>query len=618
MPVAGKTIIEEVKRRLDIVDIIGSRVELRRAGRNFKTVCPFHQEKTPSFVVFPDRQTYHCFGCGKSGDVISFLMETDSLDFKEALHQLADRAGVRYEVAKPVPAEQTQQHQRLLDLNRLLARYYNHLLMKSDEAAAARAYLTGRGLERGAWEEWRLGYAPAAWDSALRFLSQRQYTREEMLSLGVILEGKAGGHYDRFRGRIIFPINDAEGNTVGFGGRALGDDTPKYLNSPESPLFQKSEQLYGLDLAATHIQSAGLAVVVEGYVDAITAHTHGFRNVTATLGTALTPAHVRRISRLTKRICLALDADAAGESAALRGWEVIRESLQRRSLPIRSRGRTVAAGSAAELDVRIARLPQGEDPDSLIRRDPNAWKAAVDGALPVIDHFFSIAEQAPDASTPEARARTLSELAPVVADLGNPIERAQYESRLARLVSLDEREVHFEVSRSRNTGRRAASPEFASVTAVAIEDMILALLLRYPRLLAELPPDALALMERSQNRELLARMRAVAPEELDAEALLEGMEGPLREHAIVLISLVQMQPELLTNEQGEELRRRLAMIRRRRVRELVQQHSLLLKEAKEMGDEEAVRDLLQCVPSLISEIREFDPPRSPYFKDSRE
>lgn len=622
MSAQGRSVIDEVKSRLDVVDIVGSKVDLRRAGKSFKGLCPFHNEKSPSFIVNPERQSYHCFGCGKSGDAISFLMETDKLDFKDALKQLAESVGVRIEAPKPVDEGVQTQQNRLLELNRLTARYYNHLLTTSPDAEEARKYLIGRGVERVAWEAWTLGYAPDSWDTTLKFLQGRGYSTQEMLAAGLIIERTGGGgQYDRFRKRIMFPIRDKHGDTIAFGGRAMGDAKPKYMNSPESAVFTKGEHFYGLDLAQAAIKDTRLAVIVEGYVDAVVAHTYGFANVIATLGTALTPAHVRLLSKLTHNVCLALDADAAGDTAAMRGWETLRDAVRRRRIPIRDRsGRVIAHEQRLDMDVRIARLPRGEDPDTLIRNAPEEWKRLIAEARSVVEHFFAVVTEAHDLTTVQGRSQVVAELAPVIADIGNPIEKAAYVSRLAGLVKVGEVEIQAQVARSRQARRagQQATLDFGGLGKVSQEELTLALLIRYPRLLAETPPDFEDLLEETENKQVYELLRELGPERLTPENLVEAAQGPLAEHVGGLMGLVEAQPELLLNRQPEELRRRLGLIRFRRLKEQLNEVSQLLQEATEMGDQSGVRALMEVVPSLASELRQFDPPKSPYFKDSRE
>jgi len=619
MVASGRTIIEEIKSRIDIVEVIGSFVELRRTGSRFKALCPFHQEKTPSFIVFPERQTYHCFGCGKSGDVISFLMETQNLSFREAVEQLAQKAGVRFEPEKPKEKSPQSEIDSLYEINKLAARLFNHLLMNSKAAEHARDYLKDRGLSPATWEEWMLGYAPDSWDVTSKFLQKRGFSEDLIFKAGLTVERTGGGYYDRFRDRLMFPIKDKDGRFVGFGGRAIGEGIPKYMNTPETPIFTKGEHIYGIDVAKSAIKESNLVVVVEGYVDVITAHQHGFRNVVATLGTAITPSHVKLLSKMAANICLALDADTAGQAAALRGWEVLRDSIRRRSIPIRSKGRVISSDSKLEVLVKIATLPKGEDPDTLIRKDPSEWARIIEGAKTVIDHFFEIVERGYDLKTPQGKTQAIADLAPVIGDLGNPIERAHYESRLAKLVGVDENEIHLHVVQARKQSSRPGGGEAAPINlnSVSQEEMVLALLIRYPRLLGNLPEDFINDMENSPNKEILEKMQTLGQEKLTPESLLESVDESLRQHVERLVALASTQPELFSNEQLLELNKKINLIRRQRLRDLLHQHSLLLKEAMEQGDEESVRSLLQLVPTLASELRQYDPPASPYFKDSR-
>ncbi|MDP9349970.1 MAG: toprim domain-containing protein, partial [Chloroflexota bacterium] len=465
-----------------------------------------------------------------------------------------------------------------------------------------------------------LGYAPESWDATLRFLRSREHAPEQISAAGLVVERAGGGYYDRFRDRIMFPIRDRDGAVIGFGGRTLGDGQPKYMNSPESPLFTKGSHLYGLDLAQDAIRTQKQVVIVEGYVDAVIAHAGGFRNVVATLGTALTPAHVRLLSRLTTDVVLALDADAAGDTAAMRGWEVLRDSVRRRSIPIKSRGRVIASQKDMELSVRIARLPRGEDPDTLIRKAPDQWVSLISEARTVVEHFFATVRETMDLRSPEGRSRAVAELAPIVGDLGNPIERAHYVGQLALMAGITENEAAAQVARSKQQvrGPRREQTGFTPMRSVSPEELTLVLLLRYPRLLGELPPGLCDDLEEIQHKELFEKMIQIGPEALTPEKLIDTVEEPLKAYVTDLLRLVELQPELLSNEQPVELRRRLDLIRRRRLRELINQHSVLLKEAMEMGDQAGVMALLANVPALATEVREFDPPQSPYFKDSRQ
>ncbi|OAT85810.1 DNA primase [Desulfotomaculum copahuensis] len=357
-------IIETVRLHTDIVQVVGEYVHLERKGKNYSGFCPFHQEKDPSFTVSPDRQIFHCFGCGTGGNVFKFLMLAESLTFPEAVRQLAARCGV------PVPetavhSGKARRQERAWLVNGMARDFYRHLLLHRPEGRAARDYLAGRGLSPGVQESYQLGYAPPEWNGLTRFLTARNCTPEELIELGLAMPGKRGC-YDRFRDRIIFPIWDARGRVIGFGGRVLGDGAPKYLNTAETPVFSKSHVLYGLHLARPAIQQQGFAVMMEGYMDVIAAHQFGVSNAVASLGTSLTGGQIELLKRYTANVVIAYDADAAGQSAALRGMELL---LQ------------------ADCRVKVATVPEGKDPDDFLRRYGAAgWRDLLSRAEPLLEY----------------------------------------------------------------------------------------------------------------------------------------------------------------------------------------------------------------------------------------
>ncbi len=299
---------EDIKQRLDIVSVISEYVELGKAGRNFRGLCPFHTEKTPSFFVFPERQSWRCFGCNEGGDLISFVMKKEGLDFGEALKLLAPRAGV----ILPEERQKTVEDElapKLYQINEAAADYYHQLLLTSPVAAGARKYVEGRYLTPETVSQFRLGFSLDSWDGLKQHLQKQGYKEADLVAAGLAI-AKEGHTYDRFRGRLMFPITDPKGRVIGFGARALDDSTPKYLNSSESPVFAKNAVLYGVDRAVADIRKQGKAIIVEGYMDALTAHQNGFRNVVASMGTSLTENQIAILKSLTKHICLSLDADA--------------------------------------------------------------------------------------------------------------------------------------------------------------------------------------------------------------------------------------------------------------------------------------------------------------------
>ncbi|MDI6858040.1 MAG: DNA primase [Dehalococcoidia bacterium] len=359
------TELDEIRQRTDIVDIIGETVALQRAGRNFKALCPFHPEKTPSFIVFPDRQRWHCFGaCATGGDVFTFVMRRHNLDFAGALRFLAERAGVSLRRASG--RGERAQKERLRQANEAAAVFFQNALFNSSPGALALDYMTMRGIDRETAEAFQLGYSPDSWDALREYLRARGFNEVELLRAGLLVEGDAG-LYDRFRDRLMFPIRDEQGRVLGFGSRRLkeaeneSDESPKYLNTPQTPIFDKGSILYGLDKAREHIRRAGQVIVVEGYMDVIAAHQHDNRNVVASMGTALTERQVAFLRQLTENFVLAFDPDVAGQAASERGTLIAYEK---------------------GANIRVINLPEGKDPDQIIRSSPDTWRQLVKEAIP--------------------------------------------------------------------------------------------------------------------------------------------------------------------------------------------------------------------------------------------
>ncbi len=437
--------IDDVKARLDIVETVTRYVPaLKRSGRTWKAPCPFHTERTPSFIVDPGRGTWHCFGaCSTGGDVIEFVRRVEGLEFREALRRCADLAGIELRPPSAREQREREEHERLLSANEAASIFYQAQLDGPDGAEAL-AYAEGRGLDVETRRAWQLGYAPASWSALLDHLLARGYTEQELIRAGLVAESDRPTRdgrrsHDRFRDRLIFPTRDERGRLVGFGGRALRpEDEPKYLNTPQTPLFDKSGTLYGLDRAADAARRGGQVIVVEGYMDVIAAHQFGVTNVVASNGTAITERQMRLLKRYTPNVVLALDADAAGSEAALRGVEVAAGAADTQVVAgIDWRG-LVSTEEVLDADIRVATLPAGQDPDSLVRADPERFRSLVAGALPVADHLFEAVTSASDLHDPRARSRALTALAPTVAVMADPVVRAHYVQRLARIGRVDE------------------------------------------------------------------------------------------------------------------------------------------------------------------------------------
>ncbi len=456
--------IDDVKAGLDIVEIVQGYVPaLKRSGRSWKAPCPFHSERTPSFTVDPERGTWHCFGaCSTGGDVIGFVQRIEHLDFREALRRCAERAGV--ELRPPSAREQQERevHERLLRANEAAAVYFQAVLTGS-AGAQALAYAESRGLDAQVREVWQIGYAPEEWQGLTDHLLARGFTDADLREAGLALDGDRG-LYDRFRDRLIYPTRDARGRMIGFGARALrSDQEPKYLNTSQTPLFDKSGTLYGLDRAGEEARRADRMVVVEGYMDVIACHQAGIRNVVASMGTSITEKQMGLLQRFTQNVVLMLDADAAGSAAALRGVDVVANAAEHTTVATVDWRGLVSYQDTLKADIRVVALPQGEDPDSLVRSDPDRLRALLAAARPVADHLFDVVGAETDVTDPRSRSRAVEALAPTVASIADPVVRAHYVQRLARLGRVEEHTVLAMLARSGRPQRPSAVPSSAEV-----------------------------------------------------------------------------------------------------------------------------------------------------------
>lgn len=437
------TVTEEIKSRLDIVDLISESVSLRKSGRNYAGFCPFHQNtRTPAFFVFPETQTWRCFGaCAEGGDHFSFVMKKEGWEFKEALRNLAQRAGVTLEESKPVDKEKKAAQSKQAGLLQAATDYFHQLFLHAPQAEAARKYVAQRGFSEETITTFAVGFALDSWDACRSHFNMQGYSDQELLAAGLLTENRdKGTKYDRFRNRLMIPIRDVDGRIVGFGARTLEKDgIPKYLNSPQTALFDKSHLLFGLDKAKRAIREARQAVIVEGYMDVMQARQAGFGNVVAQMGTALTEQQLRLLKRYTKQFVLALDADAAGAQATLRSLQVARETLDREvEVKFDARGLVQHEGRL-QADIRVMTLPEGKDPDDIIQENPEAWQQLVKQAKPVVAYVIAMATADLDLNDAKAKTAVAQQVLPLIKDIQDPIERDHYWQQLARTLRIDER-----------------------------------------------------------------------------------------------------------------------------------------------------------------------------------
>jgi DNA primase len=506
------TAVDDVKSRVDIVEVISQRVPLQRSGNSYKAPCPFHQEKTPSFHVFPDRQSWRCFGaCAIGGDVLSFVMKAEGLEFGEALKQMAQVAGVT------LPQRgQNPQNKAGYKINEDTRAYFQRTL-SSAQGASTREYLKKRGMDKQVIEAFGVGLSPSDGESLKNHLIREGYSPEELVSAGVVRVGDDGVSHDLFRGRLMFPIRDAHGNLVGFGARTLDGTEPKYLNSPQGPMFDKSRILYAMDRARSDVRKNG-AVIVEGYMDAIAAHQAGFKNVIAQMGTALTEFQVDEIRRLTGKMTMALDQDAAGQNATLRSLDVVLQNFRTKTVNKQGPDGTT---QTVDADPRIIVMPPGQDPDEVIHRSPSDWTNLVESAIPAITFRINAITGQGDITSPEGKARCVAEAAPFIHLLAGGIQQANAIEQLAGNLSVPIDTVKAALSRP-SVARRTRQPEqprsaastaspFAKLDHDPMEEYCLQLLLGYPEvreMAGRLRPE---FFTRHENRELFARWLDVGP-----------------------------------------------------------------------------------------------------------
>lgn len=584
------SVIDQIKDRLDVAEIIGRTVPLQRAGRNLRGLCPFHSEKTPSFYVFPDSQRWQCFGCNRGGDIFTFVMETQGLDFRGALEELGRLAGVEVRPLTPSQVQAGAEADRLLALHQAAADYYHQLLRSAPQAAHARAYLQRRGFKDETMEVFQLGYSLRSWDALRTHLLGQGFTLEDLVKAGLLVEREEGGTYDRFRDRLMIPIRDRRGRVIAFGGRVLNpEDEPKYMNSPQTPLFDKSQVLFGFDRAGQAIREADAAVIVEGYMDVMISHQEGYRNVVAPMGTALTEAHLKQLHRLTRRFIMALDPDAAGINATLRGLETARQSLEREWEPVFDARGLIGYEGRLNAEIRVATLPDGLDPDELILRDSRRWEQLLQEAQPVVRFVFAHLLEQENKDEPKAKARIVEAMLPLLRDISNPIEREGYTQEIALRLGLDARMLleqlrvreRVEAVRREQTRNERKHPQDREMHALRT-------LLAYP-----------ALLERVDMELVSLELEPLGDDDFTAEgrllwlALLEFMANPVLEWEDLLPPELAARvrewtqtplPEESVEDWLRDLLRTILWIREGYVRQRIEEVGGLLLEAQAMGD----------------------------------
>ena len=542
------SVIDDIKAKLDIVDVVSGYVQLQKAGRNYKAPCPFHTEKTPSFIVNPERQSWRCFGaCATGGDIFSFVMRQEKTDFGETLRLLAKRAGVTL-----TPKGQPGRSDALYRVNEAAAAYYQKVL-ESSSGAAARRYLDDRSVNGEMRSVFKLGLSPDSRDALKTYLADQGFELDVAVQAGLVIRADDGYTRDFFWGRLMFPIFDRQGRIAGFGGRTLTGGEPKYINTASTPVFDKRGTLYALHLAADSIRSRDTGVIVEGYMDAIAAHQHGFTNVVASMGTALTESQVSQLKSLAKNFVLALDPDAAGQEATFRSLEASWHAIGRQDAAMTHR-RVGALHQRDAVKLRIAALPPGQDPDVVVRRDPKEWERRIAEALPLMDYLIPTVAARYNLATDEGKAQAVEVLAPLITAPENPFEQGRYRDKLASVLGVSAEALtpilrQFQPSaqaRRDRTVRRAerGSPAagLAAERKASVEEYAIAILLHRPELKERAHTFLPEFFHQSEHREVFTAWLACPT----IDALKQSLDASLQGHVDHLVGI-----EMESSDRGE-------------------------------------------------------------------
>ncbi len=641
--------IDEIKSRIDILDLASeSGVKLRRSGRNYTGFCPFHDNKrTPAFVVWPESGTWRCFGeCNEGGDIFKFVMKKEGIDFKEALQRLAERAGVTLERLQPERPEQREEYERLRRLLEDAVQFYRHHLLNTPAGKSALDYLLEkRNLTMQTVETWGLGYAPQGYETALNHFTSKGYSEQDLTDAGLVSviedEGRPRRVFDRFRHRIMIPIRDENGRMAGFGARIHPDDPKqdqaKFINTSETPIFSKGRLLYGLDRARKPIRAADQAVIVEGYLDVIAVHQAGFENVISPMGTALTEDQLRLLKRFTRKIVLALDPDAAGQKAVLRGLEAARASMDREEeLRFDARG-LLRHEARLQADLRVANLPDDLDPDEVVERDREEWKRLIAESKPIVEHVLDTLIADKNVNDPKVKAEIANQVLPLIEDLPNPIERDSYRQMLARRLKVDERSLSGRPAavsppRRPRPGREPAAEQkpTPAVTQVSrslkTETACLGLLLRRP--------DLLPRLDRRLQESGLGALTAADFEYTDYQLLLGLLQKALEQDEAEMPHFVQTHveeglrdvhaslaaqptPKGTDDRLLDELTRQVLQLRRQVLSESLNQLRFLQEEAQQSGDQLATT-YQQMVLQYTRSLNYLDVARKKLSENRRE
>ncbi len=568
-------VLQDIKDRLNVVDVISSYIPVKKSGTNFKAVCPFHNEKTPSLMISPQKQIWHCFGCGEGGDIFGFVMRHENITFREALEILAQKAGITLPERAAGDSQAKKINEELVRVNNFAAKYY-HQLLGSPIASGARDYLSRRGLTTQTLTKWQIGFAPDSFDSLLKALAAKQVTQTLALQAGVLAKNDRGNVFDRFRNRITFPIFNYYGNVVGFTARILeGDQTAKYINSPETGIYNKSKILFGLNFAREAIRKADEVVVVEGQMDCITAHQAGFENTVATSGTALTEDHLRLLSRLTKNIKFSFDQDSAGDNALRRAGEL--------ALPMGFR-------------IKVITIKDAKDPDELIRKSAGLWKRAVADGVWFIDHYLNLAGQNFPTGSLEQKQFLSEQVVSLLTFVTDPLERDHYFRSISDRFGISEGALRTASPSQQETNKEIVLPKYIPITPESIQEKeILGGLMNFNEYRNFVAEEGLPTEYISPSMQNLINTALVGQIEIQP-----GQESLANEAAFMIESSLE---NLANNELAlmRELKKSFYLFKLAGIKRKLQDTTTAIKKAESLHNPEEINNLNQLFAQLSSE-----------------
>jgi DNA primase len=604
------SVVDDVKDKLDLADFVRRRVQLQKSGKNLKGLCPFHTEKTPSFFVFPDSDRWHCFGCGKGGDIYNFVMEMEGVDFHTALEELAGQAGVVLRPLSPAQKQQETEAERLRGVIKEAVRYYHALLISSPQAQHAREYLQNRGMKSEGIKAFQLGYCLNSWDAVRTHLFGKGFSIDEQVKAGMLVQREDQRTYDRFRDRIMIPIYDRRGNPIAFGGRVLQPDAqPKYMNSPQTPLFDKSQVLYGYHQATQAIRQEDSAVIVEGYMDVIIPHQAGYKNVVAPMGTALTEGHLKQLQRLTQRFILAMDADSAGIHGTIQGLETARSTLDRQMDAVFDPRGLIGYEGRLKADIRVAIMPDNLDPDELVIKDPALWERTINNSQPIVRYYFNLLLQQGDPSEPKTKARIVDAMLPLLSDISDSVEREAYIQEIALKLGVNARSLMDRLrARERAQALRSQGNAIELVTTRKASDLhayLLTLLMANPQILERVNEQLLnSSMDGISINDFEGVYQLIWTTWVDLQSHPElGFDDFLPEDIVTLIRDLRQTsiPELSTTQLVRDIIRTVLRIRENKLKLLLEQTRSLISESQLAGDMKAA-DYTETLKSLTFEL----------------